>query len=73
MEAIRTRLDSNCDGVLSAADADFGKFKVMVTNADGTTVVRKSAEASRSGQFMGDHYAHLASLGGVKNLDRSLA
>lgn len=40
MEAIRTRFDSNRDGVLFAADADFGKFKVMVTNADWTIVVR---------------------------------
>jgi hypothetical protein len=31
--------DSNGDGKLTAADADFAKFKVMVTNADGSQSV----------------------------------
>ncbi|TAG24526.1 MAG: hypothetical protein EAZ40_06220, partial [Rhodobacterales bacterium] len=37
LEAIRAVWDTNGDGKLTAADADFAKFKVMVTNADGST------------------------------------
>lgn len=35
LEAIRQVWDTNGDGKLTAADAEFAKFKVMVTNADG--------------------------------------
>jgi len=44
MEAIRSVFDSNGDGKLTAADADFAKFKVLVTNADGSTTVKSLAE-----------------------------
>jgi hypothetical protein len=37
MEALRGRFDGNGDGRLTAADAEFGAFKVLVTNADGST------------------------------------
>ena len=40
IEAIRSVWDSNGDGKLTAADTDFAKFKVMVTNANGTTTVQ---------------------------------
>ena len=39
LEALRSIWDTNGDGKLSAADAEFAKFKVMVTNADGSTTV----------------------------------
>lgn len=39
MEAIRSVFDTNNDGILSAADADFAKFKVERVNADGSTSV----------------------------------
>ena len=39
LEALRSVWDSNGDGKLTAADADFAKFKVLVTNADGSTTV----------------------------------
>jgi hypothetical protein len=40
MAAIRAAFDSNGDGKLTAADTDFAKFKVLVTNANGTTTVQ---------------------------------
>lgn len=39
LDALRSVFDSDGDGKLTAADADFAKFKVMVTNADGSTSV----------------------------------
>lgn len=39
MEALRAVFDANGDGKLTAADADFAKFKLLVTNADGSTSV----------------------------------
>lgn len=39
LEALRSIWDTNGDGKLSAADTEFAKFKVMVTNADGSTSV----------------------------------
>jgi len=39
LEALRSIWDTNGDGKLSAADAEFAKFKVLVTNADGSTSV----------------------------------
>ncbi|AQZ53821.1 Hemolysin, plasmid (plasmid) [Martelella mediterranea DSM 17316] len=44
MEALRSVFDTNGDGVLDAADAAFSAFKVMVTNADGSTVVKTLSE-----------------------------
>jgi hypothetical protein len=40
LEALRSVWDSNGDGKLTAADTEFAKFKVLVTNADGTTTVQ---------------------------------
>jgi hypothetical protein len=39
LEALRSVWDTNGDGKLSAADTEFAKFKVLVTNADGSTSV----------------------------------
>jgi hypothetical protein len=39
LEALRSVWDTNGDGKLSAADTEFAKFKVLVTNADGSTTV----------------------------------
>jgi hypothetical protein len=44
LEAIRSIWDTNGDGKLTAADADFAKFKVLVTNADGSTTVMTLAQ-----------------------------
>ena len=44
MAALRSRFDSNGDGKLTAADAEFGNFKVMVTNADGSQTARTLAQ-----------------------------
>ena len=44
LEALRSVWDTNGDGKLSAADAEFAKFKVLVTNADGSTTVKTLAE-----------------------------
>ena len=35
MAALRSQFDSNKDGKLTAADAGWGQFKVMVTGANG--------------------------------------
>src|SRR5215472_7320704 len=39
MQALADVFDTNHDGKLDAGDADFSKFKVLVTNADGTTTL----------------------------------
>lgn len=39
LQALRSIWDTNGDGKLSAADAEFAKFKVLVTNAEGSTTV----------------------------------
>ncbi|WP_305985670.1 DUF4214 domain-containing protein, partial [Roseibium sp. MMSF_3544] len=44
LEALASVFDSNGDGVLSSSDTDFTKFKLMVTNADGSTVSKTLAE-----------------------------
>ncbi|MAM09614.1 MAG: hypothetical protein CML23_03960 [Rhizobiaceae bacterium] len=44
MEALRSVFDTNGDGVLDASDAAFSAFKVMVTNADGSTTVKTLSE-----------------------------
>jgi Ca2+-binding RTX toxin-like protein len=43
-EALREAFDTNGDGRLTSADAQWGSFKVMVTNADGTVTARTLAE-----------------------------
>ncbi len=40
LAALRSRFDSNGDGKLTSADAEFGNFKVMVTNADGSQTAK---------------------------------
>ena len=40
LEALRSVWDSNGDGKLTAAYTEFAKFKVLVTNANGTTTVQ---------------------------------
>ncbi|MCR9060104.1 MAG: DUF4214 domain-containing protein, partial [Rhodobacteraceae bacterium] len=44
LEALASVFDSNGDGVLNASDTDFSKFKLMVTNADGSIVSKTLAE-----------------------------
>lgn len=44
MEALRAAFDTNHDGLLSAADADWASFKVLVTNSDGTVTLRSMSE-----------------------------
>ncbi|MDD7911963.1 DUF4214 domain-containing protein, partial [Pseudovibrio exalbescens] len=44
LEALAAVFDSNGDGVLSAADAQFDKFKVLVTNADGSHTSKTLAD-----------------------------
>ena len=44
MEALRAVFDTNSDGVLTEADARFAEFKIMVTNADGSTTARTLTE-----------------------------
>jgi hypothetical protein len=44
MAALEQVFDTNHDGKLDAGDADWSKFKVMVTNADGTTTVETLAQ-----------------------------
>ncbi|MDE3238078.1 MAG: matrixin family metalloprotease [Paracoccaceae bacterium] len=45
MQALKDVFDTNHDGKLDAGDADFGLFKLLVTNADGTTSVETLAQA----------------------------
>lgn len=40
MEALRAYFDSNGDGKLTSADAAFAQFKMLVANADGSTMVK---------------------------------
>ncbi|WP_107496286.1 calcium-binding protein [Thalassobius sp. I31.1] len=40
MEALASVFDENGDGVLDASDAAFANFKVLVTNADGSTTAK---------------------------------
>jgi len=44
LEALRSVFDTNGDGKLTAADSNFASFKVMVTNADGTTEAKTLAQ-----------------------------
>nr|WP_162093067.1 AIDA repeat-containing protein [Bradyrhizobium sp. ORS 278] len=43
MQALLDVFDTNHDGALNAGDANFSKFYVMVTNADGTQTARSLA------------------------------
>lgn len=44
MEALASVFDSNGDGVLDASDAAYADFKVLVTNADGSTTAKTLAQ-----------------------------
>jgi Large polyvalent protein associated domain 39/Large polyvalent protein-associated domain 3 len=44
LAALRAVFDTNGDGKLTAADAAFGQFKVLVTNADGSTTAQTLAQ-----------------------------
>jgi hypothetical protein len=39
MDALRAVFDTNHDGALDSGDTDWSEFKVLVTNADGTTTM----------------------------------
>ncbi|MDX2263429.1 MAG: DUF4214 domain-containing protein [Hyphomicrobiales bacterium] len=45
MEALANVFDTNRDGVLDASDTQFSAFKILVTNADGTTTLQTLAQA----------------------------
>ena len=45
LQALEDVFDTNHDGKLDAGDAAFSEFKLMVTNADGTTTVETLAQA----------------------------
>ncbi|MVA35473.1 beta strand repeat-containing protein [Agrobacterium vitis] len=44
MQALRDVFDTNHNGKLDAGDADWNDFKVMVTNADGSTTLKTLAQ-----------------------------
>lgn len=44
MEALANVFDTNGNGALDAGDAQWSSFKVLVTNADGTTTLKTLAE-----------------------------
>ncbi|MCF6327511.1 MAG: Hint domain-containing protein, partial [Devosiaceae bacterium] len=44
LEALRMAFDSNDDGKLSAADDDWSLFKVLVSNSDGSTILKTLTE-----------------------------
>jgi hypothetical protein len=43
-DTLRAAFDTNGDGKLTDAAAEFSKFKIMVTNADGTQTSKTLAE-----------------------------
>src|SRR5262245_40409484 len=45
MQALAHVFDTNNSGSLDAGDAQFASFKILVTNADGTTTLKTLAEA----------------------------
>ncbi|WP_125900888.1 beta strand repeat-containing protein [Methylobacterium indicum] len=45
MQALLDVFDTNHNGALDTGDAKFSQFKVMVTNADGTTTLKSLADA----------------------------
>jgi hypothetical protein len=44
MQALEAVFDTNHDGMLDAGDTDWSLFKIMVTNADGTTTLETMAQ-----------------------------
>lgn len=55
IEALRAVFDSNGDGVLNDSDAAFADFKLMVTNADGSTSVMTLTEAGITATAMDEN------------------
>jgi len=45
MQALANVFDTNRDGKLDASDAQFASFRILVTNADGTTTLQTLAQA----------------------------
>ena len=45
MQALEDVFDSNRDGVLDTSDASWSSFRILVTNADGTTTLEALAQA----------------------------
>ncbi|MFT4080223.1 DUF4214 domain-containing protein [Rhodomicrobium sp.] len=45
MQALKDVFDTNHNGMLDEGDAQFANFKIMVTNADGTTTLETLAQA----------------------------
>ena len=45
MQALRDVFDTNHNGKLDAGDAHYADFKILVTNADGTTTLKTLAQA----------------------------
>ena len=45
MQALEDVFDANHDGVLNSSDASWNDFRIMVTNADGTTTLETMAQA----------------------------
>jgi len=45
MQALENVFDTNHDGTLNASDASWSSFRIMVTNADGTTTLETLAQA----------------------------
>ena len=48
MQALRDVFDTNYNGKLDAGDAHYADFKILVTNADGTTTLKTLAQAGVS-------------------------
>ena len=46
IDALRAVFDSNGDGVLDASDTEFANFKLMVTEADGSRIVKTLGQES---------------------------
>ena len=45
LQALLDVFDTNHNGMLDAGDAQFSSFKILVTNADGTTTLETLAQA----------------------------
>ena len=54
MQALRDVFDTNHNGMLDAGDAQFSSFKILVTNADGTTTLMTAARHAAVKRPRGD-------------------
>jgi hypothetical protein len=64
LEAVRSVWDSNGDGKLTVVDADFAKFKVLVTNADGRASVQTLTQLGITEINLTADTTHIESLDG---------